>query len=156
MKKLIILAATIVTGVVANAASFNWGAANIYGPDGQKFSGTASLFCDALSAEALTTATVTSGTISSKNTAFDVASAVAETTYDFYFVITTTSGGKEVSYTSAIKSAKASDTGTTGIAFGNMASGTQAAGAWVAVPEPTSGLLMLLGIAGLALKRKRA
>lgn len=28
--------------------------------------------------------------------------------------------------------------------------------AWTAVPEPTSGLLLLLGIAGLALKRKRA
>ena len=31
------------------------------------------------------------------------------------------------------------------------------AGAWTqAVPEPTSGLLLLLGVAGLALKRKRA
>ena len=29
-------------------------------------------------------------------------------------------------------------------------------GGWTAVPEPTSGLLMLLGLAGLALKRKRA
>ena len=28
--------------------------------------------------------------------------------------------------------------------------------AWSAVPEPTSGLLLLLGVAGLALKRKRA
>ena len=27
---------------------------------------------------------------------------------------------------------------------------------WTAVPEPTSGLLLLLGMAGLALKRKRA
>ena len=29
-------------------------------------------------------------------------------------------------------------------------------GDWKAVPEPTSGLLLLLGVAGLALKRKRA
>ena len=35
------------------------------------------------------------------------------------------------------------------------ASGTSTGG-WTAVPEPTSGLLMLLGMAGLALKRKRA
>lgn len=29
-------------------------------------------------------------------------------------------------------------------------------GGWTAVPEPTSGLLMLVGLAGLALRRKRA
>ena len=50
--------------------------------------------------------------------------------------------------------AQATTTPTVG--FGNMATATQAAGAWAAVPEPTSGLLMLLGMAGLALKRKRA
>jgi len=33
---------------------------------------------------------------------------------------------------------------------------TYAGAGWYAVPEPTSGLLMLLGMAGLALKRKRA
>lgn len=33
---------------------------------------------------------------------------------------------------------------------------TAGATGWTAVPEPTSGLLMLLGMAGLALKRKRA
>ena len=34
--------------------------------------------------------------------------------------------------------------------------GTGAATSWTAVPEPTSGLLMLLGMAGLALRRRRA
>ena len=33
---------------------------------------------------------------------------------------------------------------------------TSAANGWAAVPEPTSGLLMLLGMAGLALRRRRA
>ena len=37
----------------------------------------------------------------------------------------------------------------------NTAIGGQGA-AWTAVPEPTSGLLMLLGMAGLALRRRRA
>ena len=43
--------------------------------------------------------------------------------------------------------------------FGTFASQVSTAGSsggWVAVPEPTSGLLMLLGMASLALKRKRA
>ena len=34
--------------------------------------------------------------------------------------------------------------------------GTFGAAGWQAVPEPTSGLLMLVGLAGLALRRKRA
>lgn len=39
----------------------------------------------------------------------------------------------------------------------NSNTGTQTAGNWYgAVPEPTSGLLFLLGVAGLALKRRRA
>ncbi|MBR4616199.1 MAG: PEP-CTERM sorting domain-containing protein [Kiritimatiellae bacterium] len=37
-----------------------------------------------------------------------------------------------------------------------MQTATQNASNWAAVPEPTSGLLLLLGMAGLALKRKRA
>ena len=44
--------------------------------------------------------------------------------------------------------------GNISLAYGTFAAGTQ--GGWTAVPEPTSGLLMLLGMAGLALKRKRA
>ena len=42
---------------------------------------------------------------------------------------------------------------TTGLQFSNM--GNQQTN-WTAVPEPTSGLLMLLGMAGLALRRRRA
>ena len=39
----------------------------------------------------------------------------------------------------------------------DLSSGAGVAGGWTqAVPEPTSGLLLLIGLAGLALKRKRA
>ena len=40
--------------------------------------------------------------------------------------------------------------------IGGEAGSMSTATGWTAVPEPTSGLLLLLGVAGLALKRKRA
>lgn len=42
------------------------------------------------------------------------------------------------------------------VGFKNVSSGYSSAGWYAAVPEPTSGLLMLLGMAGLALRRRRA
>ena len=60
------------------------------------------------------------------------------------------SGGTEktATFTSA--------TGIKTLGWGSQATITQTAGGWTAVPEPTSGLLLLLGMAGLALKRKVA
>jgi hypothetical protein len=56
---------------------------------------------------------------------------------------------KTVTFTSA--------TGAKMLGWGDQTSYTQGAGKWTAaVPEPTSGLLLLLGMAGLALKRKVA
>ena len=49
-------------------------------------------------------------------------------------------------------------TETANVKWGSQSTPSQAAGAWTAVgvPEPTSGLLMLVGLAGLALRRRRA
>ena len=93
------------------------------------------------------------------------------TSYDFSVLIVdagATGGPKYmVSATSsaAAYSAAQSDEPVS-IAFGSESLGanaltytaTSAANGWAAaaVPEPTSGLLLLLGVAGLALKRKRA
>ena len=68
-------------------------------------------------------------------------------TYDAAGNYATTASNKAVSFTSS-----------TGIKTASWASFSSTAGqGWqtMAVPEPTSGLLLLLGMAGLALKRKR-
>lgn len=65
---------------------------------------------------------------------------------DVKYVITSASGN--------VKTPGASTSNNAGFSLSNSA--TLNASNWAAAPEPTSGLLMLLGLAGLALKRKRA
>ena len=162
MKKLLILATIIVAGVAANAASFQWTAANFYGSDGTKFTGTADIYAYASTktladAVLVTSAAITSGAI---NKTLDWTDATVGTTYNFYMVVT--DGDKtfnsSISDPTVIKSGAAVETGTTKVLFANMTAATltNASSNWQSVPEPTSGLLMLLGMAGLALKRKRA
>jgi len=64
---------------------------------------------------------------------------------EHYFIVND-GATKNATFTSA--------TGMKNLAFGDQTAKSQ--GAWTAVPEPTSGLLLLLGMAGLALKRKHA
>jgi hypothetical protein len=154
MKKLIILAIIMVAGTIANAASFNWAAANIYGPDGTtKWGGEVNLYAVIGGQDTLVnTYTAVGGVVAKANTTFSNDNLVGGTDYDFYFTIT--DSGK--TFTSDKKNVGALATQTATIQFGNMQSATQNASNWQSVPEPTSGVLLLLGMAGLALKRKRA
>lgn len=150
MKKLLILAFVVSSAIVANAATFKWNAANLYAADGtSKFTGAVSLFAVGID-DALSTVTASSsGAIAL--TEFSSTVFISGTSYDFYF--TYEDAGKR--FTSATKAGVASDVGFTQLSFGNMATATKDPSNWAAVPEPTSGLLMLLGMAGLALRRRR-
>ena len=78
-------------------------------------------------------------------------------TVNGYIVLFDTADASDAAYFAytATKSATVNAAGgNISLAYGTFAAGTQ--GGWTAVPEPTSGLLLLLGMAGLALKRKRA
>ena len=154
MKKIIIMLAVVVAAVAANAASFKWSAGNVYSSNlTDKFSGTATLYANGVEG-ALSTATVANGVIAA--TIFTSEAFTAGQNYDFYFVL----DSGDATFTSATKTVLAQADATANIAFGNMTSQTQNAANWASVPsgdvpEPTSGLLLLLGVAGLALRRKQ-
>ena len=158
MKRIILALAIVATGLAASAATVNWKitAGNMYAADGTtKYTGEFNLYASGgdLSEAVLvyTLASVANGTVANQSFSTIDTLTVGQS-YDFYYVIS--DSGKAL--TSDTKSGAALATGATSLHFGNQATYTQAAGNWQSVPEPTSGLLLLLGMAGLALKRKRA
>lgn len=96
-----------------------------------------------------TTGTANSGTVQTASEGSTTYYAVLlatyhDTTYDKDFYIATRA------------TATTSTTGAGSCAYAISRVGAADGGGWQAVPEPTSGLLVLVGLAGLALKRKRA
>ena len=171
MKKLMILLAAIATAVVCNAASVKWASGAVYKTDGVTKVGkgatdylvTINFFSDAAGTEAVTGLTGdlsadTSGT-GSKYSGFVDGFAANK---DYYAqIVITTSGYEAKSEVAKFTTQATGDTNLnfsdgSGFAAGFTGFSTANAGAWQAVPEPTSGLLLLLGMAGLALRRKRA
>ena len=114
---------------------------------------------------ALSANTFASGRTSSSSTAFETTSLA-----NAYFVVTgTDKDGNDGVYISDYATITTADVGASEVAFGSQnaysaafkdAKAGYAGAGWYsvpsAVPEPTSGLLMLLGVAGLALRRRRA
>lgn len=82
-----------------------------------------------------------------------------DTVYGAVIFTHTGADGKVDYYMVNSASATAADAGATLSDLGNTIGGGGSGGgptSWQAIPEPTSGLLLLLGVAGLALRRRRA
>ena len=177
MKKLIIVAAVAFVATIAQASAITWGISTTRGTlDATKFaSGTAYFIAVSdlarptsltdetagewyknniatVKSSALLTGSVADGAFYSANEAnsFDRARQNywlfidngATTDADHYFAVSTINKGVTFNSSSQM-------TVTATWNAGQMTT-------YAAVPEPTSGLMLLLGIAGLALKRKRA
>lgn len=170
MKKLVFAAVAMLTAIAANAASITWTAtaAGTVLPDSSAASGVvAYLFEGSLSDTVLkdiaagTWDAANSGYLYTKNA--NATGAISQTKIGSY-------ENETVSFSMVLFDAATYETSqnfkyaevndvvfTTANKTVAFATPLQAA-SWqaVAVPEPTSGLLLLLGMAGLALKRKRA
>lgn len=186
MKKLVIVATVALAAICTQAAQFKWSAMQVKdgynsGTDGYTAANISGVTAYLIMSGDLSQSDFIAGaknkTYTSANIGTYAASSkavasgnIAATTFDYdtavsvggqetaYFVIFSSDGG--YFYTSAEKSADVVATGSSTMSFGLQSTsntlGAGSAGSWTAVPEPTSGLLVLLGMAGLALRRRRA
>ena len=184
MKKLMIAAVAVALAACAQAASFSWktsATGKVYQPGSTTLLGTAtaylfdssavtqaslvSAFVDGtldLTTGNISSQSISSGVISSKT--FEDGTAVGDQ-LTAYFATVVTIESKDYLFISDTVSGYGVEGKTTQLSFSaknasqaaalDANKGYSAAG-WYAVPEPTSGLLMLLGMCGLALRRRRA
>lgn len=184
MKKLMILAAAIVASVAANAAAITWGSGTVYLSDGTTKAGkgavsaylflidstTYDTFAANTTGKAMSDAVyaaygsnLSSANATGSSTAKGVANLADPTVYGngdtAYAAILYVEGdnymGNVGTYT-LTSDLNYTVSGMSTTIFGSETGTTATAWSTAAVPEPTSGLLMLLGMAGLALRRRRA
>ncbi len=183
MKKLIIMAASVTLAAIAHAAAVGWtlSGASAYAGDAYQFfvigqNGTESVSAITALLDAgtsLDSYAFGSGTIANNGAGTMTAAASGQTlgsgSYEAFFVVfdsaSPTAGSSNYAVVSGVStlSKTVSDTSATVMfttgnqsTFLNNTSNWKSFGTSSSVPEPTSGLLMLLGMAGLALRRKRA
>ena len=154
MKKLVVMLVVVLAGVMANAASVKWSAGNLYASDGvSKFTGDVTLYCVELPEFSSTVKASATGAIAATTVALP--DSAGGQSLNFY--LTFVDNGN--TFTSEKKIGVIPTTAAPAtLAFGNMTSQTQDTSKWGGggdVPEPTSGLLLLLGGALLALRRKQ-
>lgn len=171
-----LVAATVMLGITANAAAVTWGLTSVTAsPDAAAASGWAVYVMNASTYEAFSAlaadkvadyamnnyayaTTTAAGRGGAINVSYKGGSYSGSETVSTYLVLFNNADASAATYyaNTGTQSITISEGGADAThSFGTF---TAATSGWqtTAVPEPTSGLLMLLGMAGLALRRRRA
>ena len=170
MKKLLTLAVALGAAALAHAASFDWQVNGTSATVNYQVYIVGSIVSTWTSVSDLATAATkfgngTSGTItvdgrSTYTTGTATSDSISKTSASVYFVIVSGDDAKTYNYVNydvkdSVYGGSDPSSGNFMIAAADLVAGTQGSFAG-SVPEPTSGLLMALGVAALALRRKRA
>ena len=177
MKKIICALAIAASAFAVNAASVNWSGLggtlattgdnpttySVYLIDSSVYASASDAITGIMGGNTAGVLSSTSGIAAGTGFRFSVTTGPMAGTYgagdvvNAYALILDGSAANAENYmTTAAKDATVSAAGLAQFAYGSMASLTWNEVPTADIPEPTSGLLLLLGVAGLALKRKRA
>ena len=172
MKKLMIAFAAVAMAACAQAAAISWSSGGMkdYAGTVMKNYNTYTAICSFYTFDGSTytdvsesmggSLTSTSATKQGVYSGATAATGIESGTYYAKLVITGTDGGKEWSIASDYTEITYDATAISGQTINFQSKGTLVNSGtnygWTNVPEPTSGMLLLLGMAGLALRRRRA
>jgi len=175
MKKLMIAFAAVAMAACAQAATVNWQVNNIRGPEGESsaaswlvqiYTSDVTYSYDAAKAGTISTWQAGNAVKAGTTTNYRASGSGSQdngTTVNYYAVIydATTVANASHYIVSANVAVNAPEGGASqNLIFGAMSGTTLATNKfygkeWQSVPEPTSAMLLLLGVAGLALRRKQ-
>lgn len=170
MKKIVVVAIAMVCAMTVKAACVDWKVSGTAGDVGKTVylltAADSYNSVDALAAASVASASIVSAGRGAYNTGDKTADSAAITTdsaKSMYFAIVA-DDGKSYNYVSADLSSYVYDPNNqetspgkfTSLSLATIASGSSQSIGGGNVPEPTTGFLVLFGLAGLALKRKLA